>query len=291
MNVDPSGPCAIAACGPRFPIPRSQAPRRSGAWVRTLTAAVLAVCLFGCATTAATGAGDDGDDEPRTEAQKLDPWEHWNRRVFAFNESLDRNVLEPVARTYAKVLPEPVRSGISHFFGNVNDAWSAVNSFLQWKIENGFSGVIRVGTNTLFGVGGIFDVASDLGIEKRSEDFGQTLGRWGVGPGAYMVLPLLGPSSVRETVALPLDRAVSPALLLHDGTWQWSILTLQLVNTRAQLLGATRLIDDVALDKYTFIRDSYLQRRRSLVYDGDPPDPDAPKRAPLNDPLPGPVRP
>lgn len=235
--------------------------------------------LGGCATNAP-------DAPPKTEAQKLDPWEHWNRKVFAFNESLDRNVLAPVARTYAKVVPQPVRVGVSNFFGNFDDAWSAVNNFLQLKIANGFSDVIRVGTNTLFGVAGVFDVATELGIEKHNEDFGQTLGHYGVGAGAYIVLPVFGPSSVREAVAFPLDRAVSPALLINDGAWQWSIISLQLINTRANLLGATSLIDDVALDKYTFVRDAYLARRRSLVFDGDPPDPDEPyykSNVPIND--------
>ncbi|CAN5498791.1 VacJ family lipoprotein [soil metagenome] len=238
-------------------------------WLLSLMLIVGAFALEGCATTASTGPNDT-----RTAAQRLDPWENWNRKVFAFNESLDKNVLAPVARTYARFVPQMVRKGVSNFFGNFNDAWSAVNNILQWKVTDGTSDVIRVGTNTLFGLGGVMDVASDFGLEKHSEDFGQTLGHWGVGAGAYMVLPVLGPSSVRETAALPLDRAVSPALLIHDGAWQWSLVTLQLINARAGFLGASRLLDDIALDKYTFVRDTYLQRRRSLVYDGDPPDPE-----------------
>ena len=130
----------------------------------------------------------------------------------------------------------------------------------------------RVGTNTLFGLFGIVDVASEMGLDHHYEDFGQTLGRWGVGAGAYLVLPVFGPSSVRDAAALPLDRAASPALLINNGSTQAGIITLQIINTRANLLGASRVIDDISLDKYTFIRDAYLQRRRSLVFDGDVPE-------------------
>jgi phospholipid-binding lipoprotein MlaA len=238
------------------------------------SACLFLVALILCSVLALGGCATTRADGNVTAAQRLDPWENWNRKVFSFNESLDKNFLEPVARTYANVVPQMARTGVRNFFGNVNDAWSAVNNFLQLKITDGFSDVIRVGTNTVFGVAGLIDVASDLGFEKHQEDFGQTLGHYGVGAGAYIVLPLLGPSSVRETVALPLDRAVSPALLIHDGTWQYSIVALQLINARAAYLGAGRIVDDIALDKYTFVRDTYLQRRRSLVYDGDPPDPD-----------------
>jgi phospholipid-binding lipoprotein MlaA len=145
--------------------------------------------------------------------------------------------------------------------------------------------VFRVGTNTLFGVFGLMDVASELGMERQYEDLGQTLGYWGVGPGAYVVWPLLGPSTVRESIALPFDRLASPAVVINDGSGQLGITVLQIVNTRAGLLGASRLIDDIALDKYTFLRDAYLQRRRSLVLDGqekdeDPPEPAAPPAPP-----------
>jgi phospholipid-binding lipoprotein MlaA len=130
---------------------------------------------------------------------------------------------------------------------------------------------MRFGTNTLFGLGGFIDVATELGLDHQYEDFGQTLGRWGFGPGAFIMWPLIGPSSVRDSVGLPLDRAMSPALLINDGAVKWEITTLQIINTRANLLGASRVLDDIALDKYTFIRDAYLQRRRSLVSDGDEP--------------------
>jgi phospholipid-binding lipoprotein MlaA len=180
-------------------------------------------------------------------------------------------VLEPVATGYSNVVPRPVRNGIDNLFGNAADAWSAVNNFLQGKFNNGFQDVIRFGTNTVFGLFGVLDVATEFGVDHQYEDFGQTLGTWGFGPGAYVVWPLLGPSSIRESVAMPLDRAVSPALAVNDGAVKWELTGLQIINTRANLLGASRVLDDIALDKYTFLRDAYLQRRRSLVYDGDAP--------------------
>jgi phospholipid-binding lipoprotein MlaA len=209
----------------------------------------------------------------KTAGDRLDPWENWNRKVFAFNEGLDEKVLEPVAQKYADVVPRPVRSGVSNFFGNVGDAWSAINNFLQGKFSNGLHDVIRVGTNTVFGLFGVLDVATEFGLDHQYEDFGQTLGVWGVGAGAYVVWPLFGPSSVRDSVAMPLDLAASPAVLINDGTVRWEITTLHLINKRASLLGASRVIDGIALDKYTFLRDAYLQRRRSLVYDGEAPLP------------------
>lgn len=237
-----------------------------------LAALIATVCLLsalgGCATIQ-TARGGPG--------QRLDPWENFNRKVFAFNEELDRLVLKPVATAYSKVVPELARRGVSNVFANAADAWSAVNNVLQGKPTPAFEDVVRVGTNTVFGIFGIFDVASEFGLEHHYEDFGQTLGRWGFGPGAYVVLPLLGPSTVRDTIAVPFDRLASPALLINDGRWQFGITALQLVNARANLLGAGRVIDDIALDKYSFVRDAYLQRRRSLVYDGNAPDlPDSP---------------
>ena len=242
---------------------------RFHAWRRAALAAVLlavAVLNQGCSTLGAKSAGD-----------RLDPWEKWNRKVFSFNESLDVNVLKPVATGYSNIVPEPVRRGVGNFFGNAADAWSAVNNLLQGKIANGLHDIIRFGTNTVFGLGGFLDVATEFGLDHQYEDFGQTLGAWGVGQGAYIVWPVLGPSSLRESFALPLDRSVSPALVFRGGAIKYEITGLQIVNTRAGLLGASRVVDDIALDKYTFVRDAYLQRRRSLVYDGDePPRPEEP---------------
>ena len=224
-----------------------------------LGAAVLAGC-----TTIRESRGGPG--------QRLDPWENWNRKVFNFNEGVDRNVLKPVATAYVDVVPQPVRRGVGNFFSNFADAWSAINNMLQGKFELGFEDATRVGTNTLFGLFGVLDVASEMGLDHHYEDFGQTLGRYGVGAGAYVVLPILGPSTVRDTAALPVDRLATPPAFFDGTKTQIGLTVLQIVNTRAGLLGATRVIDDISLDKYTFVRDAYLQRRRSLVFDGDVPD-------------------
>jgi phospholipid-binding lipoprotein MlaA len=228
-----------------------------------VAALALAFTLAGC-TTLREGRGGPG--------QRLDPWENWNRKVFNFNEDLDRAVLKPVATLYTDVLPQPVRRGVTNFFANFADAWSAINNMLQGKITLGFEDVTRVTANTLFGLAGVFDVASEMGLERHFEDFGQTLGRYGVGAGAYVVLPVLGPSTVRDAGALVLDLRATPAILVEGNKTALGFGLLQLVNTRATLLGATRVIDEISLDKYTFIRDAYLQRRRSLVFDGDVPE-------------------
>jgi phospholipid-binding lipoprotein MlaA len=234
-------------------------------------ALVVAIALAGCQTIR-EGRGGPG--------QRLDPWEKWNRKVFNFNEDLDRRVLKPVATVYSDVVPQPVRRGVSNFFSNFADAWSAINNMLQGKFELGFEDATRVGANTLFGLFGILDVASEMGLDHHYEDFGQTLGRYGVGAGAYLVLPVLGPSTVRDAAALPVNRLATPPAFFDGTGTQIGLTVLQIVNTRSSLLGATRVIDDISLDKYTFVRDAYLQRRRALLFDGDPPEtPAAPEEA------------
>jgi phospholipid-binding lipoprotein MlaA len=201
-----------------------------------------------------------------------DPFEKTNRAIFGFNEALDTAVLTPVAKGYQAVVPELMRAGVTNFFGNFGDGWSAINNALQGKGEAAATMVARVATNTLFGIGGIFDVASDLGMERQSEDFGQTLGRWGMPAGPYVVWPLLGPSTARDTLGRPLDLAWSPSLAINDGGVNIGLSALNLIDTRANLLSASRVVDGLAFDKYTFIRDAYIARRRNLVYDGDPPE-------------------
>ena len=247
-------------------------PRRSFRSLAIAAAVVaMALALDGC-TTIREGRGGPG--------QRLDPWENWNRKVFNFNEDVDNAVLKPVATVYADIVPQPVRRGVSNFFSNFADAWSAVNNMLQGKFALGLEDATRVGANTLFGLFGILDVASEMGLEHHYEDFGQTLGRYGVGAGAYVVLPILGPSTVRDTAALPLDRLATPPAFFDGTGTQLGLGFLQILNTRSSLLGATRVIDDIALDKYTFVRDAYLQRRRSLVFDGEEPEtPAAPDEA------------
>jgi len=227
----------------------------------------LLLVLGGCAST--QNLVKDARGGP---GARLDPWENWNRKVFAFNEGLDEHFLKPAATLYSKVVPQFVRRSVSNFFNNAADGWSAVNNVLQGKGEPALDDVVRFTTNTVFGFFGVLDIASEFGLEHHYEDFGQTLGTWGFGAGAYVVWPLIGPSTVRDSIALPLDRAASPALFVSDGRYQFAIVGLQIVNTRAKLLGASEVIDDIALDKYSFIRDAYLQRRRSLVFDGDAPE-------------------
>ena len=230
----------------------------SAATVRTAAALLVSTALLGgCATT-----------------ERPDPLESVNRKVFAFNESLDKSVLKPAAKVYKTVVPPPGQVALTNFFGNVKDAWSAVNLMLQGRFSDGFSDVMRFGTNTVFGFLGFMDVATELGLERHGEDFGQTLGRWGVPPGAYIVWPLLGSSTVRDSVGLPVDRWAAPESVVTGLLPYATLSSLHLVSTRANLLSATNLLDDIALDKYSFVRNAYLQRRRSLIYDGNPPEED-----------------
>ncbi|WP_298235540.1 VacJ family lipoprotein [uncultured Azohydromonas sp.] len=207
-------------------------------------------------------------------ASPQDPLERINRPIFNFNEGLDRHVLQPVASGYRKVVPSIVRTGVGNFIGNFGDAWSAINQFLQGKPQEGVHMSFRVLVNTTFGLGGLLDWGTEMGLDRQSEDFGQTLGRWGLGAGPYLVLPLLGPSSVRDAGGLVLDLQTSPSDLLFNETADVvAASTLQVVHRRSELLDATRVVDDIALDKYQFIRDGYLARRHSQVYDGNPPEP------------------
>lgn len=235
---------------------------RCGRWLAWIA---LVLACAGCATAIKPGS-----------TAIHDPYESWNRKVFSFNETLDRDILKPVATTWAAVVPKPAQTGVANFYANLADAWSAVNNLLQGKPGNALAVAFRFGVNTLFGLGGVLDVASEMKIERHFEDFGQTLAVWGFDSGPFLVWPILGPSTVRDSVALPLNYYASPmnifdlSLLGEFGVW-----SLQLVNTRAGLLDATRLLDTIALDRYIFVRDAYLQRRRSLIYDGDePPAPD-----------------
>lgn len=230
-------------------------PRRRGFVARALAALATAVVLAGCAT-----------------AQRPDPIEPWNRGVFAFNEAVDIAVLKPAATAWQAVVPAPVRTGVGNFFDNLHDVWSATNLVLQGRFGDGVSDLARFGTNTVFGVLGLFDVATELGLERHDEDLGQTLGHWGVGPGAYIVWPVFGPSTLRDSTDVPFNIMISPANLVSPDGVSYALTGARLVNNRADLLKTTRLLDEIALDKYTFIRDAYLQRRRSLVYDGNPPD-------------------
>ncbi len=225
---------------------------------RRLAALWLAVtALGGCASTPA--------------GTPSDPLESANRAVFSFNEAIDAALLKPVAEGYTAVLPEFVRNCVDNFFNNFNDAWSAVNQLLQAKPAAALEMGMRFSVNTVFGFGGLVNVAG-AGIERRQEDFGQTLGRWGMPPGPYLVLPILGPSTLRDTAGLTLDIQAVPESFLDRGAGRYALGALQVISVRANLLPATRALDQLALDKYSLVRDGYLARRRNLIYDGNPPE-------------------
>ncbi|TXT39053.1 MAG: lipoprotein [Comamonadaceae bacterium] len=205
-------------------------------------------------------------------ANPKDPLEPFNRGVYQFNDAVDRAVIKPVATVYKEVMPQPVRTGVDNFFNNLQDAWSIVNNALQFKGEAAGNSLVRFGVNTFWGLGGVLDIATEMQIERSTEDFGQTLGYWGVGSGPYLVLPLLGPSTVRDTVALPVDAQGNLLSRVNDVPARNSATALNLLDRRARLLKASDMLDEVALDPYTFTRDAFLQRRRNQVYDGNPPD-------------------
>jgi phospholipid-binding lipoprotein MlaA len=211
---------------------------------------------------------------PEPQANPADPWERFNRSVFSFNDVIDRHVLIPIARVYLKVVPEPVSRAFANMVSNVGDAWSVVNHVLQGKPRQATEMGMRFSVNTVLGLGGVLDIASEMGLERQSEDFGQTLGVWGVPTGPYLVIPLLGPSDVRDGLALPLDRTVSLANLSGEAANKYSLTFIELVHTRSRLLNASSVLDQVALDRYSFVRDSFLARRRSAVFDGNPPEED-----------------
>lgn len=221
-----------------------------------------AIALGGCASSQGPGAN-------------VDPLEPMNRAVFAFNDTLDRYALEPAATAYRDYVPETFRFIAGNMFENLRDVWTSVNNLLQGKPGRAASDFGRVVVNTTFGFIGMGDVASEIGFPKHREDFGQTLGVWGMPTGPYLVLPFFGPSNFRDGAGLALDSYADPmASLVGDVPTRNTAYGIRLLDARAGLLQAGGLMDDIALDRYLFMRDGYLQRRRSLVYDGDPPPTD-----------------
>lgn len=220
--------------------------------------ALVAASLGGCASA--------------PQANPADPLEPFNRGVTRFNDAVDSAVMRPVAVAYETVIPQLVRTGVGNFFNNLTDVWSFANSVMQLRGQQSALTFMRVNVNTFFGLGGLLDVASEAGIERHREDFGQTLGRWGVPPGPYLVLPILGPSTVRDTAALPVDYQGGLISNINDIPIRNTLYAMRLVDARADLLKVDRMLDQMALDKYSFTRDIFLQRRRNDVYDGNPPD-------------------
>lgn len=233
--------------------------RHSSLRVVWLVLFALAV-LPGCATI-------NNPTDPR------DPLEPLNRAIYHFNDGVDHLLLQPAAEVYRGVLPPIVRTGVSNFFSNINDVLVALNNLLQGKVQNAASDAGRVIVNSTIGLLGVVDVASKMGLEKHDEDFGQTLGYWGFGDGPYVVLPFFGPSNFRDAAGRVVDFYSDPVTYVnppHDRNILWGT---RIVSRRAELLGATQVLETAALDPYAFVRDGYLQRRRNLIYDGNPPKP------------------
>ncbi len=242
--------------------------KASGVFVNTQSARQLFSLLLvagavgglgGCATTSSGNA-----------ANPKDPFQGFNRAMFAVNEGIDVAV-KPVAKGYDAVAPLPVKVGVGNFFGNVWDVWTAANNLLQGKVGDAASDVGRVLVNTTVGIGGVFDVASEMGLQKHSEDFGQTLGKWGVGDGPYFFWPIIGPRTTRDTFGWLVDTNIDPVWRVSDVPLRNTLAGTRFIDVRASLLPADKVVEEAAFDKYDYIRDAYLQNRRNEIYDGNPP--------------------
>jgi len=221
-----------------------------------LVTALTIVTLTGCAA-------------PQTR-NPADPLESFNRGVYQFNDTLDKAVIKPVAQGYNKAMPDVAKTLVSNFFSNLNDIAVTANDFLQFKFAQGFSDGMRVLVNSTIGIGGLIDVAS-MNLEKHNEDFGQTLGYWGVGSGPYLMLPILGPSTLRDGIGELADSQVSPVSRTNHVRTRNQMYLTRGINRRAELLSGENVMEGAIIDRYAFIRDAYLQRRQSLVFDGNPP--------------------
>jgi phospholipid-binding lipoprotein MlaA len=229
-------------------------------WIKSsaslaLLAGVLA--LQGCATVKTADARD--------------PWESMNRSVYQFNDVVDTVAIKPAAQLYVNVLPSFVRTGVGNFLGNLGDVWSMTNSALQLKGQATAETFMRINVNTFLGLGGVLDVATEMRLEKRKEDFGQTLGYWGVKPGPYVVLPLLGPSTLRDTLALPLDMRGDASQQFSDEATRNALTVTRVLDIRSGLLQTVDVVKAASLDPYSFVRDGFLQKRLNDIHDGNPP--------------------
>lgn len=201
-----------------------------------------------------------------------DPYEGYNRAMYKFNDALDKAVIKPVAQGYDAVVPEPISWGISNFFSNLNEITVIINDLLQGKFQQAAHDAGRFGLNSTVGVFGIFDVAGHAGYQKNNEDFGQTLGVWGAEPGAYVVLPLFGPRTVRDSFGLVGDMFTDPVMYVEGDDARLALAGTRLIDTRARLLKASKVLAEATDDEYSYVRDAYLQRREYLVHDGSPPE-------------------
>lgn len=229
--------------------------------IKRLTLMCIAILMQACATV-------DGPANPD------DPYESFNRSMFAFNEGLDKYALKPLAKGYQAVTPDFVDTGVSNFFSNLDDILVVINDLLQLKFKQAAKDFSRFVYNTTFGLGGLIDFATGFGLPKNNEDFGQTLGYWGLDAGPYLVLPIVGASSVRDAVGFAVDSTQFDPVFqsIDDEATKWSLISLKYIDIRADLLSATNIIDETAPDKYAFIRDAWIQRRLNLVHDGNPPE-------------------
>ena len=234
---------------------RKERPVISQSLKRGVFALVAAVVLPGCATNA---------------SHPKDPFEGFNRAMFAVHEGVD-TVLKPVAKGYDEVTPGPVKMGVGNFFGNLADVWIAVNNLLQGKLTDGASDVGRFFVNSTVGILGLVDVASEIGLDKHDEDFGQTLGYWGVGDGPYLFWPVIGPRNVRDTVGFVVDASADPVGYLEDVSVRNTLMGVRIIDYRASLLPADKVVEEAAFDKYNYLRNAYFQNRRSVIHDGNPP--------------------
>ncbi len=234
-------------------------------------------------------AGGCASIPPNAGTNPADPLERINRHVYAFNDGFDRKVAQPVARGYTQVVPRPVRDCVGNFFANLGEITNFVNATLQFRPADAAGDIGRLLVNSTAGLLGCFDVAKGMGIERNRQDFGLTLGKWGLPPGAYLVLPFFGPSNVRDAIGEVPDYFTDPVRLVNPKTDYYLVYGARFIDRRSQFLDTSGLIDDAAIDPYAFVRDGYLQRRRSRVYDGNPPpgkleedpdDPDAPAPGP-----------
>lgn len=240
------------------------------AW-RLPALAIACTLLAACAST------------PRQGGTPGDPLEPLNRRVHAFNDAFDRGIARPLARGYERVTPGPVDRGVTNFFNNLDDVSVLLNSTLQLKGRKAAATTFRLAFNTTVGLLGLIDVAGAVGVPKENEDFGQTLGYWGLGPGPYLVVPFLGPSTLRDGTGDIADAQYDPLIQLDDRDTRYALIALYAIDARAGLLGATDVLDTAAVDAYAFQRDAWLRRRANLVHDGEPPPEALPGDAPDDD--------
>ena len=232
--------------------------------LRLLVSSCLIALLLtsGCATQPAT---------PKEERSKADPWEPLNRQIHGFNTGLDKVTFKPIAKGYQIVFPQFLRTGIRNFSSNLRTPLNIINSFLQGKGKNGFSETGRFLANSTIGLLGILDVATGMGLEKHNEDFGQTFAKWGIPDGPFVVVPILGPRTLRDAFAIPLNILADPLIWYDNSSVRDKLYLMRLIDVREKLFAAESLLEG-SPDRYIAIREAYLQNRLFLIYDGDPPE-------------------